>query len=69
MARVYGWTVRPTQDDLICVPGMLAFGFTPAIDPIMELAQLFCEVVIPLLRSVCLPPARPRHSSAHWTAL
>jgi uncharacterized protein (DUF169 family) len=44
MARVYGWPVGLTQDDLICVPGMLAFGFTPATDPIMELAQLFCEV-------------------------
>jgi uncharacterized protein (DUF169 family) len=44
MARVYGWPVGLTREDLICVPGMLAFGFTPAADPILELAQLFCEV-------------------------
>lgn len=44
MARNYGWPVGLTKDDLICVPGMLAFGFTPATDPILELGQLFCEV-------------------------
>lgn len=44
MARVYGWPVGLTKDDLICIPGMLAFGFTPATDPILELGQLFCEV-------------------------
>ena len=44
MARVYGWSVGLTREDLVCVPGMLAFGFTPAADPILELAQLFCEV-------------------------
>jgi uncharacterized protein (DUF169 family) len=44
LARTYGWPVGLTKDDLICVPGMLAFGFTPATDPILELAQLFCEV-------------------------
>jgi uncharacterized protein (DUF169 family) len=44
MARVYGWPVGVTQEDLICIPGMLVFGFTPATDPIMELGQLFCEV-------------------------
>lgn len=44
MARVYGWPVGLTQEDLICVPGMLVFGFTPATDPILELGQLFCEV-------------------------
>ena len=44
MARVYGWPMGLTQDDLICIPGMLAFGFTPATDPLLELAQLFCEV-------------------------
>ncbi len=43
LARVYGWPVGLTKDDLICIPGMLAFGFTPATDPIMELGQLFCE--------------------------
>lgn len=44
MARIYGWPVGLTQEDLICIPGMLAFGFTPATDPILELGQLFCEV-------------------------
>lgn len=44
MARTYGWAVGLTREDLICIPGMLAFGFTPAADPKMELAQLFCEV-------------------------
>ena len=44
MARIYGWPVGLTKEDLICVPGMLLFGFTPATDPILELAQLFCEV-------------------------
>jgi uncharacterized protein (DUF169 family) len=44
MARVYGWSVGLTREDLVCVPGMLAFGFTPVADPILELAQLFCEV-------------------------
>jgi uncharacterized protein (DUF169 family) len=44
MTRVYGWTVALTKEDVICVPGSLAFGFTPATDPAMELAQLFCEV-------------------------
>lgn len=44
MARVYGWAVGLTREDVICVPGSLAFGFTPAADPVMELAQLFCEV-------------------------
>jgi uncharacterized protein (DUF169 family) len=44
MARVYGWPVGLTRDDLICIPGMLVFGFTPAADPVMELGQLFCEV-------------------------
>ena len=32
LARVYGWPVGLTQDDLICVPGMLVFGFTPATE-------------------------------------
>ncbi len=44
MARVYGWPVGLTQEDLLCIPGMLTFGFAPATDPILELGQLFCEV-------------------------
>jgi uncharacterized protein (DUF169 family) len=44
MARIYGWAVGLAAEDLICVPGMLAFGFIPAVDPALELGQLFCEV-------------------------
>ncbi len=44
MARVYGWTVGLTRDDLICVPAMLAFGFTDAADSGETLGSLFCEV-------------------------
>lgn len=44
MARVYGWGVGLTREDLICIPAMLAFGLTPAADPVSELGQLFCEV-------------------------
>ena len=44
MARVYGWTVGLTKDDLICVPAMIAFGFSGAADPAATLAGLFCEV-------------------------
>jgi len=44
MARSYGWSVGLTQDDLICIPAMLAFGLTPAADPVSELGQLLCEV-------------------------
>jgi len=44
LARVYGWTVGLTKTDLICVPAMLAFGFTPAPEPEKTLARLFCEV-------------------------
>jgi uncharacterized protein (DUF169 family) len=44
MARVYGWTVGLTKEDIICVPAMLAFGFTDASDPAENLGNLFCEV-------------------------
>ena len=44
MARVYGWTLGLTRDDLICVPAMLAFGFTDAVDSGETLGNLFCEV-------------------------
>jgi uncharacterized protein (DUF169 family) len=70
MARVYGWSVGLTRDDLICVPGMLVFGFTPAADPIMELGQLFCEVgfhssVGPALKEVeALPRFQPKEVEA-----
>ena len=44
MARVYGWTVGLTREDLVCVPAMLAFGFTDAFDSGETLGNLFCEV-------------------------
>jgi uncharacterized protein (DUF169 family) len=70
MARVYGWAVGLTRDDLICVPGMLVFGFTPAADPILELGQLFCEVgfhssVGPALKEVeAMPRFAPQEVGA-----
>jgi len=44
MARTYGWTVGLTKEDLICVPAMIAFGFSGAGDPAETLGKLFCEV-------------------------
>jgi uncharacterized protein (DUF169 family) len=44
MARVYGWTVGVTKDDLICVPAMVTFGLTPAVNQPKVLGKLFCEV-------------------------
>ncbi|MEJ2718701.1 MAG: DUF169 domain-containing protein [Deltaproteobacteria bacterium] len=44
MARVYGWTLGLKKEDLICVPAMLAFGFTRASDQPATLGTLFCEV-------------------------
>jgi uncharacterized protein (DUF169 family) len=44
MARIYGWTVGLTKEDLICVPAMIAFGFSGAEDTGETLGKLFCEV-------------------------
>jgi uncharacterized protein (DUF169 family) len=44
MARLYGWTMGLTKEDLICVPAMIAFGFTSASDRISTLGKLFCDV-------------------------
>lgn len=44
MARLYGWPVGLTPEDLICVPGMLAFGLAPESDPGQEMARILCEV-------------------------
>jgi uncharacterized protein (DUF169 family) len=44
MARVYGWAVGLTPEDLICVPGMLAFGLAPEPEPTGALTGLLCEV-------------------------
>jgi uncharacterized protein (DUF169 family) len=70
MARVYGWPVGLTQEDLICIPGMLVFGFIPVADPIMELGQLVCEVGFqpelgPALKEVeALPRFEPQEVGA-----
>jgi uncharacterized protein (DUF169 family) len=74
MARIYGWPVGLTPDDLICIPGMLAFGFTPAADPGQELGQLFCEVgfhaeIGPALKEVAsLPRFEPGEIGAVYLA-
>ena len=44
MARVYGWPVGLTPEDLICVPGMLAFGLAPEPEPGQEMAKILCDV-------------------------
>jgi uncharacterized protein (DUF169 family) len=44
MARNYGWTVGLTREDLICVPAMIAFGFSDSPDPVGSLTKLFCEI-------------------------
>jgi uncharacterized protein (DUF169 family) len=44
MARLYGWSVGLTRKDIICVPAMLAFGFSGASSPADRLGNLFCEV-------------------------
>ncbi|MBW1840299.1 MAG: DUF169 domain-containing protein [Deltaproteobacteria bacterium] len=44
MARNYGWTVGLAREDLICVPAMIAFGFSSASRPEDTLGKLFCEV-------------------------
>lgn len=44
MARVYGWTVGLSREDLICVPAMIAFGFGKTSQPAEALGRLFCEM-------------------------
>lgn len=44
MARLYGWTIGLTKEDLICVPAMIAFGFSGAEVADDTLGELFCEV-------------------------
>ena len=43
MARVYGWTMGLTREDLICVPAMITFGLTRAIDQRMTVGKLMCD--------------------------
>ncbi len=44
MARVYGWTVGLAKEDLICVPAMVAFGFSDAVEPMEPLCKLLSEI-------------------------
>lgn len=44
LARTYGWTVGLTKEDLICVPAMIAFGFSKKSDPGEPLCDLFGEI-------------------------
>lgn len=44
MARVYGWTLGLAKEDIICVPALLAFGFTNVSNSAETLGKLFCEV-------------------------
>ena len=46
MARTYGWTVGLGREDLICVPAMIAFGFTPARDQKAVMSKLLCNVTL-----------------------
>ena len=46
MARTYGWTVGLTKEDLICVPGMIAFGLTKASQQQATIGKLFCDVTL-----------------------
>jgi uncharacterized protein (DUF169 family) len=41
MARVYGWTVGLTREDVVCVPALLAWGMSGADDAQEELGGLF----------------------------
>lgn len=43
MARLYGWVIGLTREDVICVPGSLAFGFSTMSDAAAGIARLFCE--------------------------
>ncbi|MFH0822782.1 MAG: DUF169 domain-containing protein [Pseudomonadota bacterium] len=46
MARLYGWTVGLTRQDLICVPAMIGFGFTRAPNQKALVGKLFCDVTL-----------------------
>jgi uncharacterized protein (DUF169 family) len=43
MARIYGWTIGLTKDDIVCVPAAIAFGFSTSADSAASLGKLFCE--------------------------
>lgn len=61
MARTYGWTVGLAKEDLICVPMMIAFGFSESPDPAANLAELFCEMAFASSRD----SARKETASMH----
>lgn len=44
MARVYGWSMGVSKEDLICVPAMITFGMTKASRGKVSLGKLFCDV-------------------------
>jgi uncharacterized protein (DUF169 family) len=46
MARVYGWTVGLSKQDLICVPAMISFGLTGSSDQKGLVGKLFCDVTL-----------------------
>lgn len=41
LARTYGWGIGLSKEDLICVPGIVAWGMSGAENPTDELAGLF----------------------------
>jgi uncharacterized protein (DUF169 family) len=43
MARIYGWTVGLTKEDIVCVPAAIAFGFSASADSAVSLGKLFCS--------------------------
>jgi uncharacterized protein (DUF169 family) len=44
MARIYGWTMGLSKEDVICVPAAIAFGFSESSNPPASLARLFYEI-------------------------
>ena len=76
MARVYGWPVGLGREDLICVPAMIAFGFTPASDQKAVMKKCFatsrCHAIwIPqrLNQIRCLFWIKPRTRVYIWSRL
>jgi len=41
MARLYGWTVGLTKEDIVCIPAAFAFGYSDAKDTAAALGKLF----------------------------
>lgn len=41
MARLYGWTVGLTKEDIVCIPAAFAFGYSDAEDTAAALGKLF----------------------------